>query len=293
MADPDHDHGPLALLVAALSTRADQDWALYGAHRERLTDVVAQSSRMTGAAAVPGEVRRLCVLGAGHCNDLDLERLAESFAEIHLVDIDGPALARAVARQPSSVRARVHRHGDVDLSGLSRRRLARWKRIVPDAGEIETAANAALDAILTKIGGSFDVVASTCVLTQMAFALREALGERHPALEAVRFALMRTHLSTLVGLTSPGGVALFASDVVSSTTYPLAEPSPGRTTTDLLHDVVSTGAAYFAANPELVAGLLAEVGSPELLEPWLWTGPLARTYLVYALRVHLPIDAES
>ena len=164
---------------------------------------------------------------------------------------------------------------------------------MPAPAEVEAAANAALDSILTKLGGPFDVVASTCVLTQMAFALRQALGERHPALETVRFALMRTHLSTLVGLTAPGGVALFASDVVSSTTYPLAEPPPGRTMEDLLRDVVSSGAGYFAANPELLAGLLAEVGTPELLEPWLWTGPLDRTYLVYALRLRVPIDAEG
>jgi hypothetical protein len=236
---------------------------------------------------------RLCVLGAGNCNDLDLERLSEIFAEIHLVDVDGKALARAVARQPASVRPRLHRHGGVDLSGLSARRLARWRRFVPDAAEIETAANVALDAILTKLGGPFDLAVSTCVLTQMAFALRDTLGGRHPALEAVRFALMRTHLSTLVGLAAPGGVALFASDVVSSTTYPLSEPAPGRTTTDVLRDVVSSGAAYFAANPELLAGLLAEVGTPELLEPWLWTGPLGRTYLVYALRLRVPIDAEG
>jgi hypothetical protein len=127
----------------------------------------------------------------------------------------------------------------------------------------------------------------------MAFALRESLGERHPALDAIRFALMRTHLSTLVGLTAPGGVALLASDVVSSSTYPLAEPTAGRTTEDVLRDVVSSGAGYFAANPELLAGLLAEVAPPELLEPWLWTGPLDRTYLVYALRIRIPIDAEG
>jgi hypothetical protein len=236
---------------------------------------------------------RLCVLGAGNCNDLDLESLAERFTEIHLVDLDATALARAVARQPASVRARLHRHGAVDLSGLSTRRLARWKRIVPDATAIEAAANAALDGILTRLGGPFELVASTCVLTQMAFALLTALGERHPALEPVRFALMRMHLSTLVGLTAPGGVALFASDVVSSTSYPLAAPASGRNMVDLLHEVVSSGAGYFAANPELVAGLLSEVGSPELLEPWLWTGPLARTYLVYALRLRVPNDAEG
>jgi len=233
------------------------------------------------------------VLGAGRCNDLDLPRLAERFDEIHLVDLDAQALVRAVARQPTGVRERLRRHGGVDLSGLSARRLRRWRRAPPEVAEIEAAANAALDAILTKLGGPFELVVSTCVLTQMAFAAREALGERHPALHAVRFALMRTHLSTLVGLTAPGGVALFASDVVSSTTYPLAALTAGRTTTDVLREVVASGAGYFAANPELLAGLLAEVGTPELLDPWLWTGPLERTYLVYALRLRVPVDAES
>ena len=281
-----HEHGE-----HPLSTRAERDWGLYAAHRARLTDAIVEASRLTAAAAAKRPAT-LCVLGAGSCNDIDLERLAEAFAEIHLVDIDGTALARAVARQPEAVRPRLRRHA-VDLSGLPARRLGRWKRVVPGAADVESASAAALDTILTKLGGPYDVVASTCVLTQMAFALREALGERHPALETARFGLMRTHLSTLVGLTAPGGVALFASDAVSSTTYALEEPPPGQTMTDVLHAVVSSGRGYFAANPEIVAGLMAEVGTPELLDPWLWTGPLDRTYLVYALRLRLPIDAEG
>jgi hypothetical protein len=268
-----------------------RDWGLYAAHRARLTDAIVEASRLTAAAAAKRPAS-LCVLGAGNCNDIDLERLAEVFGEIHLVDVDAAALARAVARHPEAVRPRLRRHA-VDLSGLPARRLGRWKRVAPNAADIEAAAAAALDAILTKLGGPYDVVASTCVLTQMAFALRDSLGERHPALAPARFGLMRTHLSTLVGLTAPGGVALFVSDVVSSTTYPLAEPPPGRTLGDVLRDVVASGAGYFAANPELVAGLMAEVATPELLDPWLWTGPLERTYLVYALRLRLPVDAEG
>jgi hypothetical protein len=203
---------------------------------------------------------------------------------------------RAVARQPEAVRRRLHRHGGVDLAGLSARRLQRWKRAVPEAAEIEDAATDSLEGVLTSVGGPYDVVVSACVLTQMAFALRDALGERHPALDAVRFALMRTHLSTMAALTAPGGVALFVSDVVSSTSYPLEEVDEalpeGRTLMDVLRDVVNSGAAYFAANPELVAGLLAEVGTPELLDPWLWTGPLERTYLVYALRLRVPLAPQ-
>ena len=253
-------------------------------HRARLTEAVLAS------AAKPAG--RLCVLGAGNVNDLELERLAEVFDEIHLCDVDGKALARAVARQPAPVRSRLHRH-EVDLSGLPARRLARWKRIPPSAEQIEAVANGALDTILGRVGGPFEVVASTCVLTQMAFALRTALGERHPALEPIRFGLMRTHLSTLVSLTASGGAILFASDLVSSSSYPLDEVPPERPLIDVMRAVVDAGAGYFAANPELVAALLGEVGTPELLEPWLWTGPLARTYLVYALRLRVPIDADG
>jgi hypothetical protein len=274
------EHGrALSLLVAILTTRPQDDWQLYAAHRARFTETVrAQLARPGG---------RLCVLGAGACNDLDLAALAgdDAFAEIHLVDIDGKALARAVARQEAPVRARLHRHGEIDLAGLSTRRLARWKRAPPDEAELEATASATLDGLLARLPGPFDVVVSACVLTQMAFALREALGERHPALEAARRALMRTHLSTLVSLTDAGGTALFVSDLVSSNFYPLDELPPDAELAQVVRDVVASGAGYYAANPELVRALLAEAGEPEMLPPWLWTGPLARTYLVYALRL--------
>jgi hypothetical protein len=260
----------------------DADWRLYAQHRARFTDVVGASTAATGG--------RLCILGAGACNDLDLARLAERFAEIHLVDLDGRALARAVARQEAPARGRLRRHGDVDLSGLSARRLARWRRAPPDAAELDEVAGAALDGVLARLPGPFDVVVSACVLTQMAFALRGALGERHPALEAARHALMRTHLSTLVSLTDAGGAALFASDLVSSSSYPLGDLPPDADLEQVARDVVATGAGYYAANPELVGALLAEAGTLERLPPWLWTGRLGRTYLVYALRLRVDAD---
>jgi hypothetical protein len=202
---------------------------------------------------------------------------------------------RAVARQPAGVRARLKRHA-LDLSGLSPRRLERWRRVPPAPAEIEAAAAGAMEGILDKLegpaGGAFEVVASTCMLTQLAFAVSKALGERHPALEAVRLALMRTHLSTLISLVAPGGAALLATDLVSSTTYPLADLPPDADAAALMRDVVAKGAGYFAANPEILSGLLSEVATPELLPPWLWTGALERTYLVYALRLKLPDYAE-
>ena len=58
-----------------------------------------------------------------------------------------------------------------------------------------------------------------------------------------------------------------------------------------MQDIVAKGASYFAANPKLIKDILLHdprlaecAGEPEQLEPWLWTGPLKRSYLVYSLR---------
>jgi hypothetical protein len=255
----------------------DDDWALYAAHRARLTDALLETGRGRGG--------RLCILGAGPCNDVDLERLAGAFSEIHLVDIAPKALARAVARQPIAIRSRLFRHAPVDLSGLSPRRLARWKRFAPGAPEVATAAQSSLQSLVAQLPGPFDVVASACVLTQMSFDLRATLGDGHPMLAPIRLSLMETHVSLLFGLMVVGGAALFVSDAASSTHYPLNELPPGSDLGGVLSDVVKVGACYHAANPDVVRSFLRRVGEPELLEPWLWTGAFGRTYLVYAFRL--------
>ena len=51
-------------------------WAGFADHRRRVSGLLA-----TG----PG---RLCVLGAGNANDLDLATLLEVHREVHLVDLD-------------------------------------------------------------------------------------------------------------------------------------------------------------------------------------------------------------
>ncbi len=253
------------------------DWARYAAHRARFTEELIVASR--------GRSGRLCILGAGPCNDLDLEQLASVFSEIHLVDILPKALAGAVARQPASIRPRLFRHAPVDLSGLSARRLAKWKRFSPSASDVTTAAAASVQSIAAQLPGPFDVVASACVLTQMAFALRESLGDGHPMLGTVRLALMGAHASLLATLTAPGGASLFVCDASSSSHYPLDKLEPNSDLRAVLNDIVKTGACYLAANPEVVRSFLRQAGEPELLDPWLWTGALGRTYFVYAFRV--------
>src|SRR5260370_10504814 len=172
------------------------DWHLYAEHRAHVTDAIVKSA--------PGAGARLCLLGAGRCNDVDLEQLLLTFSEIHLVDLDKSVLAQAVARHDQAVRARLHVHAPVDLSGLTEKRLKKWQRRPPSLEEVEGTALSTIESIAASVEGPFDVVASTCVLTQMSFELRELLGDQPPMLGPIRLSLMVTHLTTLFELTAVG-----------------------------------------------------------------------------------------
>src|SRR4051794_41979245 len=93
--------------ISEMNTRANRqardDWELFTAHRQRLTEAIASLRPGTGGV--------LCLLGAGNCNDVDLEALAGAYAEIHLVDIDPAGLDRAPQRQPPEGRPRPGAHG--------------------------------------------------------------------------------------------------------------------------------------------------------------------------------------
>lgn len=263
------------------------DWTLYANHREHLTDAILRSAARQGA--------RLCLLGAGECNDVDLSKLSTQFSEIHLVDIDAGALGRAVSRQAPEVRARLRPHPNVDLSGLAQR-LRKWKRRPIGVAQVEASATQTLQTVVARLPGPFDVVASACVLTQMSFAVSAELGDAHPALDLVRLSVVATHLNILVELTTPGGAALFASDLTSSSAFPVEELRSATNLRESVDRIVSSGAAYHSAKPDLVRTILASgalgerTGEPELLDPWLWTGRHDRTYFVYALRVRRHSD---
>src|SRR5688572_33041802 len=66
-------------------------WQHFAPHRARVQELI-----LTGRELTPGG--KLCALGAGNCNDLELNRLLDAFDEVHLVDIDPAALAKAAER---------------------------------------------------------------------------------------------------------------------------------------------------------------------------------------------------
>ena len=64
-------------------------WGRFRAHRDKVTGLLSNAT----------PANRLCVLGAGNANDLDLNVLLHFYREMHLTDLDADALCRGVARQ--------------------------------------------------------------------------------------------------------------------------------------------------------------------------------------------------
>jgi hypothetical protein len=283
---------PIIDRVAAWQLKANRDGldcraAMHG-HRERLTEVIFER-------APPGGTGRLCLLGAGNANDVDLSRLAGAYQEIHLVDIDAEALGRARERLSETERARVFSHAPVELSGMFGDFDA-WTGAAPrfaaNRDELAQAARSAARAVASRLPGMFDTVASCCMLTQIQLSLRNLIGDRDRAFPTLRAAMNAIHVRVLTALIGPRGRALLATDMASSTSWPLDTLPPDADLTKLFEELVAAGNLFFIAHPGLLAAEIRR--DPDLdreltvrfpIGPWLWqNGPIMR-YLVYALEL--------
>ena len=170
------------------------------------------------ATSVPA-ARSICVLGAGNCADVDLTRLALAFEQIDLVDLDVEALQRSHERAPAEAREKLTLHGDVDLSGVIEH-LDPWGDEFPEAPDLAKQALLAARSIVQRVGRPFDVVLSTCVLSQLPIPFQRAWIMRESSWANLIGAIRAVHLATLAGLTRPGGTGVIAFDVLSSGEVP-------------------------------------------------------------------------
>lgn len=223
---------------------------------------------------------RLCVLGAGNCNDLDLAQLVKYFREIHLIDIDSDSLQAAADRHETAVRGRLHLHGEVDLSGLVDCMDANQSS--PEA-LLRAIDSAPLPAVLN---GAFDVVASICTLTQILEIVLRTFEPTHSHFLPLVQALRLRHLKQLSRGLKPGGRGVLITDVVSSETCAELATIADWQLPGLLQQLVATRNFFTGVNPLILWQLLATGGDRELdiddvapLSPWTWNlGP--RVYAV-------------
>ena len=259
-------------------------WQAFAGHRAQVTALLEAA-----APKPPGSLGRLCVLGAGNCNDLDLARLLPQFREIHLVDLDPEAMNRAMARQQVLAEAPVFLHAPIDLTGALPR-LARHAHSAPTPADLAELEQTCGQSVLENLPGPFDVVLSACLLSQLMHTCRLALGAENPALKAIANALVISHLRTTVGLTAPGGTAVLATDTASSRTYPLVELFGEQPPLALLDQLERSDNTLSGTAPAYLRRVLArdpvlrsQLGARRLVEPWLWDLGDEITLLAYAL----------
>jgi hypothetical protein len=254
-------------------------WDRYAGHRERLT---AEILRL----APEGGEGRVCLLGAGNTNDVDLAQLATRYAEIHLVDIDPGALSRSVGRQSAEVRARLRSHAPVDLSGL-------YHQL--DSGRLpdqDVLVERGVAAVISRLPGAFDLAVSCCIISQMSWSLARTAGEDQALFTTLDQAMVNVHLRALLSLVKVDRPALVVADLVSSDRYPLDAAQPPSDLRALVDELAYNRLAYAACNPELMRRLIrsdralaALCDRPQIGTPWLWDGSQERTYLVYPMLI--------
>ncbi|HEY7155491.1 MAG TPA: hypothetical protein VH575_16125 [Gemmataceae bacterium] len=274
---------------------SDGAWETFGAHRCKLTELLRVTPNRSP--------QRLCVLGAGNCNDLDLKVLLNSYQELHLVDLDGEALARGVQRQGLSDSSAVHHHGGIDITGVLEI-VDSWSPGNPISDtDLASCVDAPAASVLPMHPRPYDVVASTCLLSQLIRGVVMSAGESHPRfLQAVQ-AVRAGHLRLLAGLVAGGGLGLLITDLVSSESYPALGTVPENLLPGVLARLIQEHNFFHGLNPGVLASFFRsdpvvapQISKLELIQPWLWDLG-SRVYGVCALRFlkanHMPAEKDA
>jgi hypothetical protein len=275
--------GSKALRSQAKANRSTRDhWTWFASHRAEIQKLVLPGIGEPGG--------RLCVLGAGNCNDVDLQALAGAFREVHLVDIDREALAQAVARQGVAADRSVRLHGGLDLTGIAEL-FASWEKRPPVEAEVREATARATGTVVPDVGGPFDVVLSPCLLSQLVGYADVVLGRRLSCRRELLVAQRTRHLRTVSDLLAPGGTAVVVCDVASSTGHPELHDMHRDKLGDYLERLTYTDRGFDGLSPAAMRGALRSdpliaplLGPVQQVAPWLWRLGPKRAFLVYALR---------
>ena len=264
-----------------------KNWDLFASHRECTTRLICESvGRSQSSAADPS----LAILGAGNGNDLDLKTLAAKFDKIHLFDLDATALEYLQAKQldDPEVAQAVVIESPVDLTGA-----AAELDSLPD--ELTEAKAVELGAKLQSVnnvlpGRTFDLVVSTCLLTQLLSHVVHCVGDEAEFKNYLMVKIRDGHLKLMSRLIRPAGAGVLVTDFVSSDTLPeLNEATTDQAVLEVSRKAIATRNFFTGANPWAVKDSLAKMiqEPPELpwsiAPPWRWKIGQRRSYAVTAI----------
>ncbi|GAA5510103.1 hypothetical protein [Novipirellula caenicola] len=266
---------PIARVHFERNQRTRDDWDAFSTHRQHVTGIIANTASRSH--------RRLCLLGVGNGNDVDLEVLASHFDEIALVDLDDAAIRQCVGGLSAAAARRVTPHGHIDLSYiLSDLDLLRAE---------PSSAQQTLDSLVVKARdlprqidlGCWDVVVSTCLLSQLIDSVFIAVGPSHPRAAELALAVRDGHLAQLDALVDDGGKMLLITDFVSSDTLPELQQVAADSLQSLVHQAVANRNFFTGLNPAVLRQRMQNGHLlPKVYPAWRWImGP--RCFAVCAI----------
>ena len=254
----------------------ERQWQMYAAHRGQIERLIVP--------AAPGS--KLCVLGAGNCNDLDLRWLIEVYGEVHLVDLDADALRLATERQGVAGSARIHFHAPFDLTNIVHE-VAAWGKATPSAAAIRAATARALERPAVP-WGSCDVVLSPCVLTQTITPSRDLLrgvpDGTEAAVPTLKTALRDRHLRLIAASLANRGRGVLVIDAVSSEKVVDLARIPEGEVGAALDRLVAARKHFRGLDPASIVAAARGAGlAAGMTPPWLWHLGLKKSFIVYGM----------
>lgn len=280
---------PLESVQQSRNRESIDAWDLYEPHRRRVTSLILEA--LSVVETRPGEAlnsTRVCLLGAGNCNDVDLNSLVEQRADVLLVDLDADALQQGITRQNLTQRSEVQLQANSDLTGLfDQLQLRNSSGKLYSAQDVQDLVAQAETYSANDLPGGFDVVASMCLLSQLIEGVLHCIPDPQlalPLLQAVR----QRHLRLLLEQCRPGGRAILFSEIVSSDTCPELRVTPDDELPQLLMRMLSEGNFFTGIHPGIIQQELHScppvnsfVAEVRTAAPWNWPF-LNRTYAVTA-----------
>jgi len=264
--------------------QTSDNWSRAEPHRTICTELLQQLA----STASPNSPRdpRLCLLGAGTCNDIDLSRLATAYHDIVLVDFDASALDLGLRRQSQSENPAI-RPLVSDVTGCATELDLLTPESLPEqVRPVEALLLERVSDVAESLSGPYDVAASLCLLSQLVQQVVERLSETHAEFVSLLQSIRLAHLRLLLSLVRPGGRAVLITDVVSSDTVPQLPRLAREELLPLLAALIPSRNFFSGLNPFILhqfftksSPMASLVNGVEPLMPWTWQLG-ERTYLV-------------
>lgn len=256
-------------------------WSAFSAHRQEITKLLT--------SIAPRRNGSLAVWGAGRTTDLDLISLQQQYATIDLLDLEPSITREAMTQRGFDDQHNVTVQQAMDLSGLNEH----WDQFRPRPSE------SSLEKIREACGnvelqlGQYDVVASTCLLSQILRQWYDCMKESGISLaDESLYGTLRTirerHIELLLEHTAPGGTALLISDMTTSEALP-AMLQGNADLSELVKNDVVRGNHLHGLNPQMIAEFARTPKITSMLRgfqvsaPWVWNS-IEMQYLCLAFK---------